>query len=234
MKEIMKNIKVIAFDIDGTLYPDYRLYLRIGFYVLRHLKFYLHFNKIRKILHQTAPLPDFYEYQARLLAEELKCPVEEAKEKIQTIVYKGLTPYLERTKPFAHVEEAFQKIKEAGYKIALLSDFPPSQKGETWGLLKYCDVVLGSEESGALKPSKYPFGILTLKLGVKNEEVLYVGNSIKYDVQGSKNAGMKSALILNPIKKFFRSIFCRNKAGLGTGADVLFTNYRQFINFVLK
>lgn len=234
MNDKLKNIKVVAFDIDGTLYPDYSLYLKIIFYVLRNLKFYMHFNKVRKILHKTAPLSDFYEYQARLLAEELKCPVEVAKEKIQSIVYKGLTPYLEKTKTFSNVEETFSRLREAGYRIALLSDFPPSQKGETWGLLKYCDVVLGSEESGALKPSKYPFGILTMKLGVKSEEVLYVGNSIKYDVQGSKNAGMKSALILSPWKNFFRSIFCKHKAGLGTGADVLFTNYRQFLKIVLK
>lgn len=231
---MLTDIKVVAFDIDGTLYPDYRLYRKIIFYVLRNLKFYYHFNKVRNILHRTAPLSDFFEYQARLLSFELKCDAESAKSKIESIVYKGLTPYLEKTKPFSYVKETFQKLKESGYKIALLSDFPPSQKGDTWGLLPYCDVIVGSEEIGALKPSKYPFGVLAMKLGVKNEEILYVGNSIRYDVKGSKNAGMKSALIVTPFKKFIRSILYRKEQGLGTGADILFTNYRQFLKFVLK
>jgi len=231
---MLKDIKVVAFDIDGTLYPDYRLYLKIGFYVLRNLKFYLHFGKVRKILHGTAPLADFYEYQARLLSEELNCSSVEAKQKIESIVYNGLTPFLEKTKPFAYVKETFEKLKEAGYRIALLSDFPPSQKGFTWGLLPYCDLVLGTEECGALKPSKYPFGILAMKLGVKCEEVLYVGNSIKYDVNGSKKAGMKSALIVSPVRRFLSSIFHKKENGFGTGADILFTNYRQFLKSVLK
>ncbi|MBQ5537719.1 MULTISPECIES: HAD family hydrolase [Treponema] len=231
---MLKDIKVIAFDIDGTLYPDYRLYRKLVFYVLRHAKFYMHFLAVRKILHRTAPLSDFYEYQGRLLAEELGCSVDEARFKIDSIVYKGLTPYLERTKPFSHVEECFSKIKEAGYRIALLSDFPPSQKGDTWGLLKYCDVVLGSEESGALKPSKYPFGILSLKMNVRPEEILYVGNSIKYDVCGSKNAGMKSALIMSRAEIFFRRLFGKPSRAEDIGTDILFSDYRQFTNLVLQ
>ena len=234
MKEEFKDIKVVAFDIDGTLYPDYRLYLKIIFYFLKNVRFYVHFNNVRKIMHKTAPLPDFYEYQARLLAEELKCTVPAAKEKIERIVYKGLMPYLERTKIFAHVEDTFVKIKESGRKIAILSDFPPSQKGNMWGLLKYCDLVLGSEEAGALKPSKFPFGMMSMKLGVKPEEILYVGNSVKYDVCGAKNAGMKSALIISPFRKFLLSIFRGRENGFGTGADVVFTNYRQFIDIVLN
>ena len=234
MNEIMSGIKVVAFDIDGTLYPNHRLFLRIVGYVARNLRFYMHFNRVRKILHKTAPLPDFYEYQARLLAEELSCPIEHAKEKIQKVVYSGLTPYLEKIEPFSGVEETFRKIKERGLKIALLSDFPPAQKGLTWGLLPYCDLVLGSEESGALKPSKYPFGVLCLKMGVAPGEILYVGNSVKYDVRGSKNAGMKSALIVNPVEEFLRRRLFRKSSGFGTGTDFLFSNYRQFQEFVLE
>lgn len=231
---MIKDIKVVAFDIDGTLYPDIRLYRKLIFYVLKNFKFYLHFNKIRKIMHKTAPLPDFYEYQARLLADELKISSEEAKAKIEKIVYKGLTPYLERTKTFDNVEECFIKLREAGYRIALLSDFPPSQKGQMWGLKKYCELILGSEESGALKPSKYPFGVMAMSLNVKPEEILYVGNSIKYDVKGSKNAGMKSALVMSKFRIFIRKIFgkpCNEKT---IGTDILFSNYRQFINLMLQ
>ena len=234
MREEFKNIKVVAFDIDGTLYPDYRLYFRIIFYFLKNFKFYVHFNNVRNIMHRTAPLPDFYEYQARLLSDELKCPLAEAKGKIEKIVYKGLTPYLEKTRTFSHVEETFKLIKEKGLRIAILSDFPPSQKGDMWGLLKYCDLVHGSEENGALKPSKYPFGVMAMDLGVAPEEILYVGNSVKYDVKGSKNAGMKSALIVSPFRKFLLSIFKGKRNGYGTGADLVFTNYRQFVDIVLN
>lgn len=223
---MLSNIKVIAFDIDGTLYPAGALYRRLLFYVLKNLKFYLSFSKVRRTLHKTAPLPDFYEYQGRLLAERLGCSAAEARGKIDAIVYKGLTPYLEKVKPFKYVEEAFIKFREAGYKIVLLSDFPPEQKGNVWGLAQYCDLIFGSEALGALKPSKYPFGAMTIAAGVKPEEVLYVGNSIKYDVQGANAAGMKSALIISKFKRLFS-----RKA---KQADICFSNYRQLINIVLQ
>lgn len=222
----MQNLKAIAFDIDGTLYPAFSLYWRMSFYVLRNLRFYLHFRKVRKVMHRTAPLPDFYEYQGRLLATELGCTVEEAKEKIDRIMYRGITKFFTRIKTFKGVEECFRKFKEAGYKIAVLSDFPPSQKGEFWGLKKYCDFIVGSEELGALKPSKYPFGIVARNLGVKEEEILYVGNSIKYDVVGANRAGMKSAIILTGLRKLFRRKVKQ--------ADISFVNYRQLTEIVLN
>ena len=48
-------------------------------------------------------------------------------------------------------------MKSAGLKIGILSDFPPSQKSDIWGIKELCDVCIGSEESGALKPSVYSF-----------------------------------------------------------------------------
>ncbi len=223
---MLDGISAIAFDIDGTLYSSPLFYLRIFPYMLKNLPFYLKFNKVRKVLHRSAPLQDFYEYQARLFSELTGCSVEESKKKIQAVVYDGLIPYFKKTKTFAGVKEAFQKIKGAGYKIALLSDFPPEQKDDMWGLLPYCDVVLGSERIGALKPSVYPFGVMANELGVKKEQILYVGNSVKYDVRGAKNAGMMSAYIL----PLWRKLFHRQLKL----ADISFSNYRQLTEIVLK
>lgn len=223
---MFENIKAVAFDIDGTLYSSFSLNIRLVPYVIRHLRFYLHYYKVRKILHRTAPLSDFYEYQARLLAEELSCSKDVAKKKIKDIVYDGLKDYFKKIKPFKNTENAFKALKEKGYKIALLSDFPPEQKGDVWGLASYCDLVVGSEEIGALKPSKYPFGILSMKLEIPPEQILYVGNSIKYDLLGAKNAGMKTAIIAGRIKRIFNK-----KLKM---ADIVFSNYRQFMNILLK
>lgn len=221
-----KDFSVIAFDIDGTVYPEWRLYVRLVPYFLSHLGFFLHYKRVRKILHRTAPLPDFFEYQSRLLAEELDCSVADAKEKIKTIIYEGLRPYFARIKPFQGIEDTFKAFKNAGYKIALLSDFPPAQKGEIWGLIPYCDLILGTEDIGALKPSLYPFGVMAHILEVPPEKILYVGNSIRYDVRGAKAAGMKVAYLM----PLWRRIFCRP---LGE-ADFCFSNYRQLQNIVLQ
>lgn len=223
---MLENISVIAFDIDGTLYHPLALYARAMGYFLRHLKFFLSFNKVRKILHRTAPLPDFYEYQARLLAEELDCPIQEAKDDIQRIVYDGLRPIFAKIKAFGYVRECFERLRNAGYRLALLSDFPPSQKGDTWGLLPYCELVLGSEEIGALKPSKYPFGVMAQALGVELSQILYVGNSVRYDVNGAKNAGMKTAYLLSGWRKVFHKSLPE--------ADISFSNYRQFTDIVIQ
>ena len=222
---MLADIKAVAFDIDGTLYPSLSLYWRLVPYIIRHFRFYLHYNKVRKIMHRTAPLPDFYEYQARLLASELGCSSNRAKAMIKVIAYDGLRPYFKKIKPFKHVLEAFKALREKGYKIALLSDFPPDQKGDIWGLIPYCDLILGTEEIGALKPSKYPFGIMSIALDLEPGQILYVGNSVKFDVRGANYAGMKSAIIVSPIKKIFSKKIKE--------ANISFSNYRQFLNFMI-
>ena len=223
---MLGKIKAVAFDIDGTLYPSFSLYIRLIPYIVKHFRFYIHYGHVRKIMHRTAPLPDFYEYQGRLMAEELGCSSLRARAMIRLIAYDGLKDYFKKIKPFKHVHETFKTLHEKGYKIALLSDFPPNQKGDMWGLLPYCDLILGSEEIGALKPSKYPFGVLALALELKPEEILYVGNSVKFDVRGANNAGMKSAIITSPLKRIFSKKIKE--------ADISFSNYRQFLNNMLK
>ncbi len=223
---MLDGIKVIAFDIDGTLYDSSRFYIRIIPYFIQNFGFYLKYNKVRKVLHKTAPLSDFYEYQARLLSEITGDSPEVSKEKIQNIVYDGMKPYFEKTKCFDGVPEAFARLREAGYRLAILSDFPTDQKGEMWGLLPYCDAVLSSEKTGALKPSKYPFGVLAQTLGVTPDQILYVGNSVKYDVQGASAAGMKTAYILPFWRRFFHKPLKL--------ADINFSSYRQLVDIVLK
>lgn len=222
----MKEIKAIAFDIDGTLYPNWRLNIRIIPYFIKNLRFFLAFKKVRDILHQTAPIGEFFDYQAFLLCDIMQCNCKSAKDYIQNIVYDGLAPHFEKIKPYKNAIECFELFKKAGYKCAILSDFPPEQKGDIWGAKQHCDVVLGSEEIGALKPSVYTFGVLAEKLGLEAHEILYVGNSIKADIVGARNAGMKTAYLL----PFWRRIL-----GLKLPlADISFNNYRKLQKIVLK
>ena len=80
-------------------------------------------------------------------------------------------------------------------------------------------MVLGSEDVGALKPAKEASEALATALDLPAEQILYVGNSHKYDVIGSKNAGFKSAWLISVISGIFGK-----KSDL---ADITFSRYSQ-------
>jgi 2-haloalkanoic acid dehalogenase type II len=56
-------------------------------------------------------------------------------------------------------------------------------------------VVLSSEEARAYKPHRSIFELLSERMGVAPENILYVGDSLLADVTGSKNAGMRAAWV---------------------------------------
>ena len=223
---IIGDIQAVAFDIDGTLYKPRDLHARMMFHFFRFNHFFLQYGIVRSKIHDMGVLDDFYATQAEMLAKRIGCSVETAEARLERIVYKGLSPFFESIPLCAHVEETFQAFHAAGLKIALMSDFPPEQKGSLWGLRKYCDVLLGTETTGALKPAVHPFRVLAEKLGIAPEHILYVGNSVTYDVVGAKNAGMKAA--------HFEPLW-RNLLGISSRkADISFCDYRQLRKIVLQ
>ena len=223
---MIEGIKAIAFDIDGTIYPDWKLFVRISGHFLRNIWFFHEYNEVRKELRRSAPVGDLFEYQAHLMARRLHISSIRAREKVDAICYRALEPYFKRIKPYRGVVETIAAFKAAGLKIALFSDFPPEQKGDLWGLIPLCDVMLGSETAGALKPSPYSFGILAQKLELKPEEILYIGNSKKYDVGGANAAGMKSGYIMRGFRRLFNVPYKK--------ADVSFRNYQELKEIVLQ
>ena len=78
------GIEAIAFDIDGTLYPAWKLTLRAAPFFIRNIRFMQAFRKVRRILHKHSasepdkPLPDFFKLQNELLASHLNIPAQEA------------------------------------------------------------------------------------------------------------------------------------------------------------
>jgi putative hydrolase of the HAD superfamily len=231
---MLSGITAVAFDLDGTLYPNYNLNLRLLPFLVRHLRFMRAFGRARNIIRreqeaQAAPAltpssaPDFYERQARLVAEQLKAQKEEIRERIDRLIYRGWEPFFLKIKLFPHVREVLGEMKAAGLKLGLLSDFPPGTKLEYLGLSDIWDTVLCTESIGALKPAIQPFEELAKALACPSEKILYVGNSRRYDVAGAKGAGMKAALL----NLGFPVIS-------GIKADFTFRDYRQLRNYMLK
>ena len=226
---MLQGISAVAFDLDGTLYPTYRLNIRLLPFLCRHGRLIAALGKARTIIRheqEQSPsftMPNFHQYQAEITANLLRAQPEQIKEKINNLIYRGWERYFSKIKLFPHVWELLAELRAARLKLGLLSDFPPKTKLENLNLADCWDVVLCSEDTGSIKPSIRPFMELAKALECTPEQILYVGNSRRYDMAGAGRAGMKTALLVG------RFAGKRGK----TGADFTFHDYRQLRDFVL-
>ena len=233
---MLNNIEGIAFDLDGTLYPNYRMHIKILPLLLKELRLVSAFGKARKIIRNEQNLVSsknavfrygsFYHYQAEVVAKILSIPADTLKEKIDCAIYRAWEPPFKKIKLFKGVKDTIAALRKAGFKLGLLSDFPPDKKLEHLGLDGLWDAVLCSECCGAVKPNPLSFKELAAAMSLPPEKILYVGNSRAYDVAGAAGAGMKTAWIKNPLFP--------GKGLKKPLPDFAFSNYRQLQNFVLN
>jgi putative hydrolase of the HAD superfamily len=240
------KITAVAFDLDGTLYPNFRLYRRLLPLLFRHGRLLAAFGKtrgqIRREQERDPSAFNFYEYQARLTAQRLNAPFELVNKKIETLIYRGFEPHFLKIKLYPHVKELLAELRAASLKLGILSDFPLKTKLKNLGIADGWDAVICSEETGALKPAARPFLELAAALGCAPANILYVGNSYRYDVIGAGRAGMKTALITRrlsgrtgePAPGQAGSAPYKKAPPDANPPDFAFNDYRHLRDFVLQ
>jgi len=225
------GIEGVAFDLDGTLYPNYRLNIRLIPFILKEWRLLAAFGKARNIIRKEQDSntflseTEFYEQQAEITARILSKPTTLVKERIERLIYRGWEPFFKKIKLYKNSIKTLDAMRKKGYKLGLLSDFPPKTKLEYLGIKDGWDAVLCSEHCGALKPHPRSFIELAKLMGLPPEKIIYVGNSLSYDVAGAKKAGMKTAWIKRPASP--------NPGGKKPKPDFSFYNYRQLYDFMI-
>lgn len=116
------------------------------------------------------------------------------------ILAKGIVAYrraqIAYVKPYPGTVKTLIKMKEKGMKLGIVSDAPSVN---AWIRLvemnigDFFDVVITLHETGKKKPSKVPFLKAIKEIGVKPENVLFVGDWPERDIMGAKALGMKTA-----------------------------------------
>ncbi|MCG8452824.1 MAG: HAD family hydrolase [Spirochaetales bacterium] len=217
-------LQAVGFDIDGTLYPDWRARSRSLFFLLRHVRPVVAFARVRRIMRELDENPETAEHpvaEVELFAQELKCTVSEARTIRDTVIYAGWEKCFKNVRPYSHVRESLEALSAAGLKLAALSDFPVGNKLKYFGLDGIFDVEIGFPESQRLKPRQEPFLEMARCLDVEPQNILYIGNKLTYDVRGAEGAGMRGALIGPP--------------GRSAPPDVLtFEDYPQMVETLLS
>jgi putative hydrolase of the HAD superfamily len=198
-------LKAVGFDIDGTLYPDFRAQWRSLPFFLGNFRSVMAFSRTRKLMRDHSENPGLNENagetEVAYFAGELGCSLDTAREIRDRIIYKGWAKYFRGLKIYPDVRKSLQELKDSGLKLAALSDFPVGRKLEFFGLDGLFDVELGFPDSRRLKPRPEPFLLMAENLGIDPRDILYIGNRLDYDVRGAENAGMRGALVGAPGRK---------------------------------
>lgn len=100
---------------------------------------------------------------------------------------------LKAMKPEEGVVELIHMLKNKGINLGIGTDltaYIQYEKLKVLGILDEFDYIVSSEEAGAEKPSKEFFDLCLQKAGCKPEECVFIGDSIKKDVEGAIRAGM--------------------------------------------
>ena len=95
---------------------------------------------------------------------------------------------------YSDVEPVLKKLQQS-YKLALVSNGAPDLQREKFQgsrLGPYFDIVVISGEVGIGKPDPRIFEIVLGRLGVSAEMAVMVGNSLKSDIAGGQQVGLKA------------------------------------------
>ncbi len=93
---------------------------------------------------------------------------------------------------FPFTEPTLIKLRQMGMKLGIVTngehDFQ-TVKIKLLGIDKFVDEIVISGDVGVQKPNKEPFLVMSERLGIAPNNLLYVGDNPLNDVEGSRNAG---------------------------------------------
>ncbi|MBE8540164.1 HAD-IA family hydrolase [Geoglobus acetivorans] len=113
---------------------------------------------------------------------------------------------LESIEPYPGVGETLERLKKMGLKLAVVTD---AMNGHAVGRLKkagilhYFDVVVSSDMTGKRKPEPDSIILALNRLGVKAEEAVIVGDSLRRDIEAGKRLGMVTVYASYGDRNFF-------------------------------
>ncbi len=106
---------------------------------------------------------------------------------------------MEKAALFDGAEDTLRTIHGRGIRIGIGTDMTSVmqvEKLERFGLMRYIDYFVSSEEAGAEKPDRRLFDLCVRKSGCRAEECLFVGDNYRKDYCGAVQAGLEAALFL--------------------------------------
>ena len=202
------GVRLVAFDMDGTLYSQYRLRLRMMRDILfdaaakRTLDTIIVLRTYRRIRELLADreAADF----DNALADETARSTGRASHQVRSIVEEWIErrplPYLKACR-YPRLAELFAGLRRQGKAIGILSDYPAGAKLAALGLKADHIVCANDDGIGLLKPNPRGLGALIEAAGTTPHQTVLIGDRPDRDGEAARRMGawplIKSA---SPIK----------------------------------
>ena len=202
----LDGLKVVLFDVDGTLYQQSPLRRAMLIRLLRSHLFRPHDGW------RTLRALSAYRHAQEALRDEGACDVataQIARACERTDLEPGaLVACVERwmeqeplsmLRRFRHpgVVEFLQACRDRGLRLAAVSDYPAQAKLEALGIADFFELVLSAQspEIGVFKPNPRGLLVALQRLGVTREQCLYVGDRAEVDAAAAAAAGIASVIV---------------------------------------
>jgi putative hydrolase of the HAD superfamily len=191
-----RDIRLVAFDVDGTLYRQRPLRLRMGRDMVIHTIAKCDRNAIRVVgayrrIRERLGAEEVEEFERVLIAETAEA-TSISPEKVHAIVSEWIETrplrYL-RSCLFSGVPQLFAGLQRAGKKIGIFSDYPAREKLAAMGLAAHH--VVAASDVGLLKPHARGLQTLMASAGTTAHETLFIGDRADRDGAAGRRAGVR-------------------------------------------
>ena len=195
------NVHLVVFDVDGTLYRQRPLRLRMARDVLLHTLLKRDLNviavlaKYRRIRERLGDeqVTDF----ERALITQTAAATANSPDRVRCIVSEWVERrplrYLAACR-YPNLSRLFAGLRRSGKSIGILSDYPAEAKLEALGLTANYVVFAGDESIGLLKPHPRGLESLIAAAGVQPRETVVIGDRVDRDGLVARRAGAQALI----------------------------------------
>lgn len=204
-----RDIDLVVFDVDGTLYDQRRLRLAMLAQLLRHslqtrslhtLRVLRTFRRVREALGDAAALlpagvepENFMQAQYARTAELHALTPEAVQHLAEDWLELRPLPSLAACR-YPHLDTLFDALHQGGKQVAVFSDYPAAAKLNALDLKAWPISCATDPAIGRLKPD--PRGLLAVlrQSGVPASRALMVGDRFDRDAEAARRAGVRALI----------------------------------------
>lgn len=183
----MRNIKLLIFDLDGTLVDAYPAIIKSFNYTMRRFNYPL---QSALVIRQAVGWGDKNLLKPFIKIKDLKRALFVYRKHHKISLLKG-------ARLFPRVDKLLTYLKDKGYHLAIASNRPTRFSGiliRHLGLEKYFDYILCADRLRYIKPHPEILHKIMRRFKVKPEETLYIGD-MTIDAQAGRRAKVKTIIV---------------------------------------